>query len=89
MRLPISRWSYKDDPATRHIGPMAQDFHAAFEVGPDDKHIAPLDEGGVALAAIQGLYEIVQEKDAKIADLEARVAALEALVAQLAQGGKQ
>jgi hypothetical protein len=38
----------------RHIGPMAQDFYSAF--GLDDKRITTIDEGGVALAAIQGLY---------------------------------
>ena len=31
---------------------MAQDFQAAFGLGGDDKHIAVVDEGGVALAAI-------------------------------------
>jgi hypothetical protein len=31
----------------------------------------------VALAAIQGLYQLVQEQEARIADLEARLAALE------------
>src|SRR5215216_1770278 len=37
--LPITTWSYlSQDPAVRHIGPMAQDFHAAFEVGEDDTH---------------------------------------------------
>lgn len=41
--------------ATPHLGPMAQDFHAAFNVGMDDKHMATVDEEGVALAAIQGL----------------------------------
>ncbi len=40
----------------RHVGPMAQDFYAAFGLGLDDKHITTIDEGGVALAAIQGLY---------------------------------
>ena len=40
----------------RHIGPMAQDFHSAFGLGLDNKHITTIDEGGVALAAIQGLY---------------------------------
>ena len=39
--LPISRWTYKDDPsATPHIGPMAEDFHAAFGLGRDDKSIS-------------------------------------------------
>ena len=45
----------------RHLSPMAQDFHAAFGLnGTDDKHIATVDEGGVALAAIQGLNEKVE-----------------------------
>jgi len=58
--LPLSEWNYKADTATRHIGPMAQDFHAAFGVGPDDRHIATVDADGVALAAIQGLNEKVE-----------------------------
>lgn len=85
--LPISRWSYKNDAAsTAHIGPMAQDFHAAFGLnGSDDKHISTIDEGGVALAAIQGLYRLVQEKDARIKGLEAQNQALEAKLANLEQ----
>jgi hypothetical protein len=56
-RLPITSWSYKaEKPSVRHIGPMAQDFYAAFGLGLDDKHITTIDEGGVALVAIQGLY---------------------------------
>jgi hypothetical protein len=66
LQLPVSQWSYKADPATRHIGPMAQDFHAAFNVGTDDKHIAPIDEGGVALAAIQGLAKQMQAENAAL-----------------------
>jgi hypothetical protein len=70
--LPISRWSYKDDEQkSAHIGPMAQDFHAAFHLGEDDKHIATVDADGIALAAIQALHTQVKEKDARIAELEA------------------
>src|SRR5882672_2126218 len=58
--LPVSSWNYKSDQSSRHLGPMAQDFYAAFGVGPDDKHITTVDESGVALAAIQGLNEKVQ-----------------------------
>ena len=62
---------------------MAQDFYAAFGVGEDDKHIATIDADGVALAAIQGLYRVVEEKDARIAGLEARLASQEAANADL------
>jgi hypothetical protein len=54
--LPIERWSYKSERGVRHVGPMAQDFYAAFGVGEDDKHITSIDEDGVALAAIKALH---------------------------------
>ena len=69
-------------PPRRHLGPMAQDFYAAFNVGPDDKHIATVDEGGVALAAIQGLDEKVEVGSQKS---EVRIQNLEAENAQLKQ----
>jgi hypothetical protein len=76
--LPMSTWSYAGQhPSVRHIGPMAQDFYAAFGMGEDDRHISTIDADGVALAAIQALYRLVMERDAQIAALEARVAALE------------
>jgi len=86
--IPIATWNYQSqDPSIRHIGPMAQDFYAAFGVGEDDRHISTLDADGVALAAIQELYQLVQEQGAQIAtlqqqnaDLEARLAALEGAV---------
>jgi hypothetical protein len=54
--LPVSTWSYKtDDDGVRHLGPMAQDFYRQFQLGSDDRHIAPLDGVGLALAAIQEL----------------------------------
>ena len=79
--LPISRWNFKAD-QTLHLGPMAQDFHAAFGVGPDDKHIATVDADGVALAAIQGLNQKVDAKEARIKELEARLAKLERLLTE-------
>ena len=87
-QIPISRWNYKtQDSSIEHIGPMAQDFYAAFGLDDDDRHISTIDADGVALAAIQGLYELVKEKDAEIAvqqeqiaKLAGRLAALEAVV---------
>lgn len=75
--LPITRWNFKTDSKVVHLGPMAQDFYAAFGVGPDDKHIAVVDAGGVALAAIQGLNEKMNEKDAEIQKLKRQNEALE------------
>jgi len=86
--LPLNRWNYKQDKTAEHIGPMAQDFYAVFGVGADDKHIATVDEEGVALAAIQGvnlkLNEKLVEKDAEIQSLANRLGKLEAVVKQLA-----
>jgi hypothetical protein len=70
-RMPVSTWSYKsDDPSVRHMGPMAQDFKAAFDLGDTDKAYHPVDAHGVALAAIQALYERVQSQEARIDRLE-------------------
>jgi len=67
VQMPITRWRFLNEPeAVRHMGPMAQDFRASFGLGSDDKMIAQADEGGVALAAIQGLHQLVQEKQATI-----------------------
>ena len=80
VSLPISRWNFKEAKSTPHIGPMAQDFYAAFAVGPDNRHIGTVDADGVALAAIQGLNEIVREKDSKIHELEQRMERLEQMM---------
>ncbi len=91
-RLPISTWNYKSqDDSIRHMGPMAQDFYAAFGLGEDDTHIGTIDADGVALAAIQGLYDRNKALEARVQtlerentilrervnDLEARLSALE------------
>ncbi len=51
------------------MGPTAQDFYAAFDLGRDDTSISTVDEGGVALAAIQGLYKVVQEQERELTEL--------------------
>jgi hypothetical protein len=95
--MPVFRWNAKGgDPEDRHLGPMAQDFAQAFGLGRDDKVIATGDLNGVALAAIQGLHHMVQERAARIAALEQQVAKLQSLrdefallkatVAELASG---
>ncbi len=83
VAMPIQRWNYKEDGGVRHIGPTAQDFHAAFEVGCDDRHISMVDADGVALAAIQGLHELVQEKAAQVESLRQQNGALQKRLEEL------
>lgn len=76
--LPIQEWNYKQqDAAIRHIGPMAQDFAAAFGVGEDDRRINFIDANGVSLASIQALYKLTQQQSEQIATLQKQVEALQ------------
>lgn len=77
--MPIEMWNYKSKKGVHHIGPVAQDFYAAFGLGQDDRHISTVDEGGVALAAVQELYRMVVSKDAQIQALSAKVEELQKL----------
>jgi hypothetical protein len=77
--LPNGTWNYRaEGDNVVHLGPTAQDFYAAFGLGDSETAISTIDADGVALASIQALYELLQERDAQIAALEARLTALEA-----------
>ena len=79
--LPIAEWNYKNDNQdVRHLGPMAEDFAAVFELGSDDKHIAPGDMAGVALAALQALREENETLKKSNAELKTRLDRLESLL---------
>lgn len=80
LELPLATWSYTHTPSVRHIGPMAQDFHAIFGVGESERHIATIDASGVALAAAKALAEQLQKREERIGELEARLARLEGLL---------
>ncbi len=86
--LPLTTWNYKSQEKTvRHIGPMAQDFASAFQVGEDAKRITTVDADGVALAAIQGLNEKLDQqlktKDREIQSLRQSVLELKELLLAL------
>ncbi|GAA5528946.1 tail fiber domain-containing protein [Herpetosiphon gulosus] len=85
--IPVQAWSYNSEgAAVRHIGPTAQDFYAAFGLGTDDRHIATVDADGVALAGVQGLYNLAT-KQAQLLDQQAeQMAALDARLAALEHG---
>ena len=93
LTVPISTWNFKSaSNDLPHMGPMAQDFYAAYGLGDDDTHISAMDGMGVSLAAIRGLYLDMREKNGElksavaknseeIKSLEKRLAALENRVA--------
>jgi hypothetical protein len=75
--LPISTWTYDTEPdGVRHMGPMAQDFRAAFGLGDGDRHYHAVDAHGVALAAIQALEAQAREQRRRIEALERQNRAL-------------
>ena len=82
VALPISSWNYRtQSEGVRHLGPSAQDFKTAFQLGESDMAISAVDADGVALAAIQALarnfeHEL-RRKDEEIASLREAVAGLE------------
>ena len=92
--LPITQWHYQWEApeVTPHIGPMAQDFKAAFYPGTDEKSITTQEADGVALATIQGLNQKheaeVKSKDARIRELEQRLEKLERLMNQQDGGAR-
>ncbi len=82
-RLPLYTWAYKHENGVRHFGPLAEDFHARFGLGTDERHISPSDVAGVALAATQALNEVVASKEREISDLKARLGRLESILGKL------
>jgi hypothetical protein len=88
-RLPLSAWRYKTETRVRHVGPMAQDFYAAFGVGEDDRHITSIDEDGIALAAIKALHTENAGLRAQNAALAERLAAVERAVKTLTTASRR
>jgi hypothetical protein len=76
-KLPLYFWNAKGaDPIVKHMGPTAQDFMAAFSLGNSDKMIGMQDAEGVALAAVQGLHQLLLEQNAKVAEQAAEISGL-------------
>jgi len=82
--MPIYTWNHlQEDANITHIGPMAQDFWAAFQLGADDEHIGTIDADGVALTAIQGLYEIIEQQQQTIQEQRQQIEQLRMSIAPL------
>ena len=67
--LDIAEWSYKRDPAVRHIGPTAESFYEAFGLGTGGDNISTIDADGLSLVAIQALTAELTKKDQEIKNL--------------------
>lgn len=68
--LPVSTWRYLWEPEdVRHLGPMAQDWHAAFGFNGDDTTIPVVDGLGVALVCVQALHRRIDELAAEVVRL--------------------
>jgi hypothetical protein len=70
--IPIEKWNYKEDTMT-HIGPTAQDFYAAFNLGQDEKTICAVDADGVLMAAVQALAQENQTLKKHLLDLDRKI----------------
>ena len=83
-KLDVTRWRYNNDrTGAEHLGPMAEDFHAAFGLGPDPAHIAATDIASVAVVSVKALQQKVKDQQAEIARLKAESDAREARLARL------
>ena len=76
--ISVEEWNYRGS-EEKHIGPMAEDFVAAFDVGTvresdgkrENKYLAANDVAGVALAGVQALVEEIKLLKQRIDELEA------------------
>jgi len=80
--LPVYSWSYKSqDSSITHIGPMAQDFYAVFNLGTDSTTINSGDFDGVNLLLIKALdekMEAIEKQEEQIASMALELEALRA-----------
>jgi hypothetical protein len=76
--LPVSSWSYRSEGTeVRHLGPMAQDFKAAFGLGASDRTILEVDAHGVAFASIQAIHRRLEALEKENRRLRGRLHQLE------------
>ncbi len=69
--LDIGYWTYGwEDPAIRHLGPMAQDFWTAFGLGDSDRRINAVDAQGVLMASVQALVARIEALEQELAELK-------------------
>lgn len=89
VEMPITEWSYKSSPEERHIGPVAQDFYAAFGLGVDDKHLSPSDVASVSVLAIQAQQKTIDAQsetiDSQTVTINSQSESIDLLMRELAK----
>jgi Chaperone of endosialidase len=87
--MPVREWNYTTQAASiRHVGPTAQDFHAAFGLGEDPLRISTIDADGVALAGVRALEARTQALRRENLMLRSRLDTIGAALEELrAEGG--
>jgi hypothetical protein len=86
--MPVTMWNMKGTDV-KHIGPVAQDFYAAFSVGEDERHINTVDANGVSLAAIQALYDIVKADRDIIKKQQQEIDELKSMIKSTCAAGRE
>jgi hypothetical protein len=82
--VPVNTWSYvAEGGQVRHLGPVAEDFRAAFGLGVDDRSIGLLDIDGVNFAGVKALEARTTGQAERIRQLEAEVDELRRMVEAL------
>jgi hypothetical protein len=88
--VPVSTWNYiGEGRQVRHIGPMAEDFYAAFQLGVTNESIGVQDLAGIAIAAVKALDERTAELEAKTAEVDALRAQMQLLEERLSRIEKE
>ena len=82
-KMPVYTWQFDNEESeVTHMGPTAQDFREAFDLGYNETTIAPVDTIGVSLAAVQALHSQSEAKDNRIRKLERELANVKAELAR-------
>ena len=76
--IPVTEWNYKKtDPTMKYVGPMAQDFYAAFHLGGTDSlGINTISIDGVNMAGIKAHEKRTNELKTALTAMEDRTVAL-------------
>jgi len=70
LALPVSTWTYEFEPGVRHLGPMSQDFAAAFGLGRTNRMIDMVDANGINVVVLKTLLRRMKKLEAEVQRLQ-------------------